>query len=109
MLERYHALRGSHATRRACRAKLLMNEMRSERLSRLSASTLVHDAMKASTRQSSRMGECVDADESLPARWALSHVQLWLSSLMPPKRLSSAVSCTSQTHCPWPLACHHTT
>ena len=40
---------GVHARRLACRAKLLMKEMRSERLSRLSASTLVNEAMSAST------------------------------------------------------------
>jgi hypothetical protein len=47
-----------------------MKEMRSERLSRLSASTLVSEAMSASTRQSSRMGEWVDSMSSLPARLA---------------------------------------
>ena len=31
-------------------------------------------------------------------------VELTLSSWIPPKRLSSAVSCTSQAHGPWPLA-----
>ena len=101
----------SYATRLACRAKLLMNEMRSERLSRLSASTLVNEAMSASTRQSMRMVECVDAMcsstpwaswPSPPAMCSLSHAQLWLSSLMPPKRLSSAVSCMAQTHGPCP-------
>ena len=60
----------------ACSAKLLMKEIRSERLSRFSASTLVQLAMKASTRQSIRIEECVPAVGSLPARCALSHVQL---------------------------------
>ena len=52
----------------ACKAKLLMKEMRSERLSRLSASTLVNEAIRASTRQSMRMVECVDASPS-PTAW----------------------------------------
>ena len=79
----------------------------------------MNEAMSASTRQSMRMVECVDAmfppttpspsRPSLAAMCALSHAQLWLSSWIPPKRLSSAVSCMAQAQGPWPLAYHQTT
>ena len=90
-------------------AKVVTNEMRSDRLTRLSVHTLVHDAMKASAMQSMRMVECDELATRSPLIWSVSQWQVRLSSVMPPKRLSRAVSCTSQLHGPWPLVCHHTT